>query len=94
MKKTSKKQATKKQQLPQRASRSTSKAIKFFKGKASAVDLLEDTKQSKSHKITPYKPTLNDKFFNWIEDKEAGKWFILALTTAFIVVVAYWGIKQ
>lgn len=92
MTKTSKKPA--KKTAPKRASRKTSKAIKFFKGEAPASDLLEDTPIDKKRTPVPMRPTLNDRFFDWIEDKQTGKWFMLALTTAFIVVVAYWGIKQ
>lgn len=77
-----------------RASKKTAKAIRFYNGKIPATDLLEESKASKKLRITPPRNSVSDKFFNWLEDAPIGKWVGLALTTAFIVAVAYWGIKQ
>lgn len=92
MEKTSKK----KPQAPKmkRASRETMKAVKFFRGDAPASDLMIHEKIDKKRTPTPYQPTLNDKFFDWVEDKQVGKYVILTLTTAAAVAVMYWGIKQ
>jgi len=75
------------------ASPQTKKAVKFFQDKAPASDLLEDT-GSKKPSFQVHTNTLNDKFFNFIDNKEVGKWLALGITTAVIVAIAYWGIRQ
>lgn len=81
-----------KQAIPQ-ASPATKKAIRFFNGKTPATDLLESPKASKFHHSGGAK-SLNDKFFDMIESKKLWSVVALGITTAFIVAVAYWGIKQ
>lgn len=91
----------KKKQLPpakpadmkKRASGKTKAAVDFFNGKKSAVDLLEKTGSRKLN-VTPQVRTLNDKFFDFIADKQVGTWLALGLATAFVALAMYWGIKQ
>lgn len=79
-----------------KASPETRKAIAFFQDKRPAVDLLEVNKvdrRKKDHlKITPR--STGDKFWDFIADNKVGSKVILALATAFLVAVLYWGIKQ
>jgi hypothetical protein len=84
---------TKRTDFKKRASAKTKAAVDFFNDKKSAVDLLEKTGSRKFNVSPPFRTT-NDKFFDFIADKEIGKWLALGLATAFIVVVLYWGIKQ
>ena len=76
-----------------KASPLTKKAVRFFNEKASATDLLVESGDKKL-KFSGYTRTLNDKIFDFIGNREVGKWLALALVTAMIVGVAYWGIKQ
>lgn len=76
------------------ADRKTKKLIRLFDGKVPVGDVLEPMDGRKRLKITPHYRTLNDKFLDFIEDKKTGSFIALAITTAAIVAVAYWGIKQ
>lgn len=80
--------------IKKNASAKTKQAIKFFNGKASAISMLEPV--DGRHKFQPSKHvrTMNDKVFDFIEDKKVGSFVALAITTAAIIAVAYWGIKQ
>lgn len=75
--------------LKKRASAKTNAAIQFFNDKKSAVDLLEsDGRKKFVHSGHVPKDHIQ---INW---REVGKWAGLALATAFVAVVMYWGIKQ
>lgn len=71
----------------------TKAAIDFFNGKKSAVDLIETDKRRK-FVHSGYTKTKVDHAFEWIESQPWGKWLVFAVATAFVVAVAYWGIKQ
>lgn len=77
--------------ITKEADRKTKKLIRFFDGKVPVGDVLETQDKLK---ITPHYRTLNDKVFDFLEDKKTGSYIALAITTAAIVAVAYWGIKQ
>lgn len=81
---------------PVKASSQTRKAIRFFNGKIPATDLLEEVKVDRRKKpvLKITKPTATEKFFDKMDELQIGKWLILGLATAFVVVVLYWGIKQ
>lgn len=83
---------SKKVEVP-KASPATKKAIAFFEGKKSAIDMLEMDKRKKLVH-SGYVKTKTDKFFEWIEQAPVGKWVALTAATALVVAVAYWGIKQ
>lgn len=76
------------------ASAKTKQAIRFFKGKASAISLLEPVDGRHKFQPSQHVKTLNDKIFDFLEDKKVGSFIALALTTAAIIAVAYWSIKQ
>lgn len=82
-----------KDQLPPKASAKTKAAIAFFNDKKPATDLLEVERQKK-FVHSGYTKTKVDHFFEWVEAQPWGKWAVFALATAFVVAVAYWGIKQ
>lgn len=71
---------------------STEKHLKFFNDKLPASEVIEP-EGSKKLKLSP-PPSLNDRFFDFIEDQKIGSKIALAITTAFIVAIAYWGITQ
>jgi len=79
--------------LQTKASPKTKAAIAFFEGKKSAVDLIE-TDRRRKFVHSGYTKTKVDHFFEWVEKQPWGMWAVYALATAFIVAVAYWGIKQ
>ena len=79
--------------IPPKASPQTKKAIASFNDKKPAVDLLEIERQKK-FVHSGYTKTKVDEFFEWVESQPWGKWAVFALATAFVVAVAYWGIKQ
>lgn len=79
--------------LKKKASPKTKAAIDFFNDKKSAVDLLESDKRRK-FVHSGYTKTKADYFFEWVEKQPWGMWLAYAVATAFIVAVAYWGIKQ
>lgn len=79
--------------LKTKASPKTKAAIDFFNDKKSAVDMLEADKRRK-FVHSGYTKTRVDHAFEWVESQPWGKWIVFALATAFIVAVAYWGIKQ
>jgi hypothetical protein len=78
---------------PPKASPQTKKAIRFFNGKISAIDLIEPDKHEK-FQFTNYTKTLNDKLFEFIENKKLWQGVALAIAVAFVTAVMYWGIKQ
>lgn len=79
--------------LKKKASPKTKAALDFFNGKKSAVDLLEADKRRK-FVHSGYTKTWFDHTLEWIEKQPWGNWLLLALATAFVVAVAYWGITQ
>lgn len=79
--------------LKTKASPKTKAAIAFFEGKKSAVDLIE-TDRRRKFVHSGYTKTKVDHFFEWVEKQPWGMWLVYAVATAFVVAVAYWGIKQ
>lgn len=79
---------------PPKASPLLKKTIKVFNGKASGETALIEPKKTDDIKYVGYVKTLNDKFFDAIESKKTWSYVALGITAAFIVAVAYWGIKQ
>lgn len=79
--------------LETKASPKTKAAIAFFEGKKSAVDLIE-TDRRRKFVHSGYTKTKVDHFFEWVEKQPWGNWVVFAVATAFVVAVAYWGIKQ
>lgn len=79
--------------LSTKASPKTKAAIAFFNDKKSAIDLIETDKRKK-FVHSGYTKTKVDHAFEWIEKQPWGKWVVFAVATAFVVAVAYWGIKQ
>ena len=79
--------------LKTKASPKTKAAIDFFNDKKPATDLLE-TDRRRKFVHSGYTKTKVDHFFEWIEAQPWGKWLVFAVATAFVVAVAYWGIKQ
>lgn len=82
--------------IPQ-ASKKTRDAIAMFKGKKSAVDLLEDEPKGKKLHLSPSagKPPRKPLFegaFKWIEG--TGHYFVLAAATAVICGIIYWMMVQ
>ncbi len=78
----------------EKASPLLKRTIKVTEGKASAETALIEPKKTDEIKYVGYVKTLNDKFFDAIENKKTWSYVALAVATAFVVVVAYWGIKQ
>lgn len=87
----------KKKQLPppapiefkKRPSKKTKDTLDFFNGKKTAVDLLEtDGRKKFQHSGHVTKERIE------INYAAVGKWIGLAVATAFMVAVLYWGIKQ
>lgn len=85
--------APKQAPLSTKASPKTKAAIAFFEGKKSAVDLIE-TDRRRKFVHSGYTKTKVDHFFEWVEKQPWGMWLVYAVATAFVVAVAYWGIKQ
>lgn len=79
--------------LKTKASPKTKAAIDFFNDKKSPVDMLE-TDRRRKFVHSGYTKTKVDYFFEWVEKQPWGKWVVFAVATAFVVAVAYWGIKQ
>ena len=78
----------------EKASPHLKRTIKVFNEKAGAETALIEPKKGEDIKYVGYVKTLNDKFFDAIENKKTWSYVALALATAFVVAVAYWGIKQ
>lgn len=80
--------------IRKRPTKKTADAIAFFKGKKSAVELLEAGDGRKKLKVSPTagRETWNDKFFNAIEGK--GKYVALGITTAIVSLAVYWMMVQ
>lgn len=78
----------------EKASPHLKKTIRVFNGKASAETALVEPSKTEKLRYVGHVKTLNDKFFDAIENKQLWSYVALGLTAAFIVAVAYWGITQ
>lgn len=72
----------------------TKKACKMFQEKGSPIDLLIDIDGRKRPIFRSYQKTIYDKLSEFITKHEIWQKLALALVTAFVVVVGYWGITQ
>lgn len=70
------------------------KTIKVAEGKAGAETALIEPKKSDKIKYVGHVKTANEKFFDFMESKTPWAVLGIAAATAFIALVAYWGIKQ
>jgi hypothetical protein len=78
----------------EKASPHLKKTIKVFNGEATGETALIEPTKKDVVKYVGHVKTLNERFFDKIESKKTWSIVALAITTAFIVAVAYWGIKQ
>lgn len=78
----------------EKASPHLKKTIKVFNGKATGETALIEPKKNDDIKFVGHVKSMNEKFFDMIESKKTWSYVALGLTAAFIVAVAYWGIKQ
>lgn len=78
-------------------SKKTRDSIAFFKGKKSAIDLLEHEDGRKKLKLSPAagKPQRNpllEPLWQWMEGK--GHWIVLGILTAAVSAAIYWMMMQ
>lgn len=78
----------------EKASPHLKKTIRVFNEKAGAETALIEPKKNEDIKYVGYVKTLNDKFFDAMENKKVWSYVALGIAAAFVVAVAYWGIKQ
>lgn len=75
-----------------KASPHLKKTIKVFNGKAGGETAMIEP--PKNEKLVIHGKTKTDKFFDYFESHKPWAAIGIALCTAFVAAVAYWGIKQ